>query len=227
MSNEQTGIRPILAPHRVEGYSTIIDEMQTPLDRLDRGGPQATSASAVRNLVDALRGPGDFRSPLTPPTPPLVEATRTFRSRSEHLQSIATSVVNAGGTLVDFRARIAALPPDHDVSKHLRDKGSASRGKAIVRSFVQAERWVTKNPTRYGGIINDADVIAGWRTRDLDLLPGPMGRAIPALLKAAETNGSRLIGTSTRHLAELSGCSEAPARRALIWARERAGIDRC
>ncbi|NYG56810.1 hypothetical protein BJ989_003114 [Nocardioides perillae] len=221
MSSVRSGIRPPGAPHRRGGRSEVVGDPAEALARLRRDRSDTPGAADLNDFIDALALPSDMRAPLRRP-----RATTDGHSevvladRSAQLQRYATEVVAGGGDLNRLRAFLAALPADDAAAQHLAEKSPRGRDAALTRSHKKAVQWLAENPAAYQGQVDDQAVIAAWRERDLASLAAPLGPVAVVLPVMAEQHRQRLVGTSTRALAERTALSEASARRGLAKAVE-------
>lgn len=226
MSNIEECIRPLGAPHRTGGVSEPLCGWPQALDRLRRDRPDTPRTQDVVEFVDALTTAGEMRLGLrgrgddAVATSVTSTTSKRYKSRSEHLQALATQVVATGGDQAAFESLLAALDRDHPVAQLLASETHAQRARSIMKSFKKATEFVQANPSVHQGSHDDAAVIEAWEEYDFAMLGGTKSAVLVVLLNAARASGSKLVGMSTRRLAELAAMKEPTARRALRAAVE-------
>ena len=227
MGSNQAAIRPPYADHRLGGYSSVVGKHpDDALELLRRDRPDTPTPGDWRRFIDALGRPDAVRQRLHSPAAVsgVADAATTTsgtigRSGSDRLQQHATKVVNAGGGVAELRDLLQALEPTDPALQHLDKKSARAREQAVVRSVEAAKRFVAENPAVHQGI-DDAMVIAEWRSADLGSLPGPGGSVVQVMRTLAERNQSRLVGVSLRDGALRAGISRSGFARGLAWAVE-------
>lgn len=221
MLNPQTGcIRAPLSRHRLGGRSGLLDDHVTVWAALSTGASPEQFRSLIRALPDldpARRRP--LRRPHSDGS--LTQLLRLgprparYASDSEAVQALATSYVNRGRTLAEFRAALAAAHPRSPVGRAYAKRGDEGDQWA-GRCWTAAVRFVRAHPARPSqDEPDDQDVLDAWPAALAAVrLPKSARRAAEALHRLAVTHDRVLVGLSVRDLAERIGVSTTTAAKA-------------